>query len=97
MKLVLTAKLTMQGANERTLLIGPATQVAFEREFEVPFANLFEELEMTKLYWVVWDAAKRQKIVERGIEFETFLEEVEDFDMDMGGDEEDPTSADQPE
>lgn len=68
-----------------TYVIGPKTQVAFEREWKIGLPKAFgDQQKMEYVYWLAWRAMQDGGAVVKP--FETWLETVESVEM-VGSDE----------
>ena len=89
---MLTITLTCHYQDGRTVDVtsGPATQVAFEREFGLSIAKLADEDErkMSHIYWLAWHASKP------GVGFDEWLESLAAVDVEV--DVPDPTQPPAP-
>lgn len=63
---------------ETTTKVGPATQVAFEREHNVGIGAISTEQKVSHVYWLAWHATKP------GVAFDAWLESVESIDVEVG-------------
>lgn len=64
------------GGDEKTYVVGPKVQVAFEREFKVGMPVAFQrDQKVEHLYWIAWKAAQSAGEVVKP--FDGWLETVE--------------------
>lgn len=80
---------TYQDGRTADVVAGPATQVAFEREFKIGVPDLVEaekgedgqvrdvHFKTEHIYWLAWHASKS------GVEFDAWLESLDSVDFDV--------------
>lgn len=78
---MLKISVTVHYTDGRTadVVVGPATQVAFEREHGVGLGVLAEDTRLTYVYWLAWHASRT------GVEFDTWLESLDSIDFEVDG------------
>lgn len=68
---------TYEDGREANVVAGPATQVAFEREFEAGIGVIGEQQKLSHIYWLAWHASRS------GVDFEAWLDSIESVDVDV--------------
>jgi hypothetical protein len=82
--LKITMTVSYQDGRSVEVAVGPASQVAFERQFDLSITELGGDgTRLEHFYWLGWNASKT------GVEFDAWLESVDSIDWDV--DTPDPT------
>lgn len=73
----ITATVTYSDGREATVTVGPATQVAFEREHNLGIPAIGEETKLSHIYWLAWHASKSS------LDFDPWLEAVDEVAIEV--------------